>query len=72
MAGRYLITGAQIGILTVYLKELTKRKADKKYCLECCSNILKEIQDNQFVGHSIDDIQIDVKKVGGQYEKESN
>jgi hypothetical protein len=51
MAGRYLITGVQIGMLIAMKDEVERLK------------LLKEIEDKQFVGESDRDILDDIKVI---------
>ena len=51
MAGRYIITGVQIGMLTAL-----KNSEDRK-------KLLNEIMDKQYVGHSHESIEKDVQDI---------
>ena len=57
MAGRYLVTGVQLGML-IGIEEQKDRQV-----------LVNEIEDNQYVGYSRKDIKEDCKEVGDLFNR---
>lgn len=58
MAGRYLLTGVQVGMLQVFFKEGKSANGLK---------LLNEIEKEQYVGHSSRNIKSDVGLITGKF-----
>ena len=60
MAGRYLVTGVQLGILSSSINIIKKDPSKTIELIKLINDTLYEIKDNQFIGNSGNEISKDV------------
>ena len=62
MAGRYLVTGVQLGMLKGMCEAAKNNPSLLSHYIENILNLIQKIEDKQFLGTSIESIETDVQK----------